>query len=230
MKTNIVLKSTDRELFGITIKQQTKDNFLSVTDLQKAYDKGKYQNGWSGQSISQLMQTDSFVNKCYGVLFELGFVKVDRLTFIEMVKKEKITNVLKELDVYKTTGRGENKSVYANPYIWMTIALELNYMLYAKVIIWLTDSLIFDRIEAGTEYKPMNASIKSILEKPDYAKYAIAINNKVFGFHQTGIRNVAGSKELRKISDIEKFLINSIELGFIKDDETIMRAINSYSR
>lgn len=36
MKTNIVLKSTDRNLFGVTVRQETKTQFLSVTDLQEA--------------------------------------------------------------------------------------------------------------------------------------------------------------------------------------------------
>lgn len=225
MKTNVTLQSEDRKLFGITIRQQTKDEMLSITDLQKAYDRGKFEYGWSGQSVSQIMQNDSFVNKCHSVLYELGIIKVGISTFIEQVNNEKITNVLKSLGVYKTSGKGENKAVYANPYIWMTVALELNYKLYGKVIIWLTDSLIFDRIDAGMEYKPMNTAIKSIIETPDYSKYAVAINNKVFGFHQTGMRNIASSKELRKIADIEKFVINSIELGFIKEESGLMKAI-----
>ena len=39
MKTDVILSSTDRELFGITIRQNTKEQFLSVTDLQNAYEK-----------------------------------------------------------------------------------------------------------------------------------------------------------------------------------------------
>ena len=33
MKTNVVLKSVDRNLFGVTIHQNTKDYSLSITDL-----------------------------------------------------------------------------------------------------------------------------------------------------------------------------------------------------
>ena len=62
MKSNIVLSSTDRELLGITIRQNTKGEFLSVTDLQKAYERGKWQYGWSGQTVNQLMLTDELAN------------------------------------------------------------------------------------------------------------------------------------------------------------------------
>lgn len=228
MKTPVTLKSSDRQLFGITVRQNTKEHFLSVTDLQACYDKGRWMHGWTGQTIAQVMQTEGFAKKCFGVLAELNLIKCDFSTFMNMVENEGISKVLKGLGVYKTTGRGENKSVMANPYIWMTIALELNYILYGKVIVWLTDSLIFDRIEAGAEYAPMNTAIKSVVKNPDYAKYAKAINTKVFGHHQTGMRNIASSKELRKIADIEKFIINAVELGWLKSEEMIMKAINNY--
>lgn len=228
MKTNITLQSTDRELFGVIIKQQTKGNFFSLTDLQKAYDKARWQYGWSEQHIPSLLGSRKTQERIYHLLNERGLIKVEISTFIEMVEKESLTRVLKELGVWKTTGRGENKGVMTDPLIWVLIAMEMNPLLYAKVVMWITDSLIFDRIDAGAEYAPMNRSIKTVIGNPDYSKYATAINNKVFGYHQTGMRNIASSKELRKIADIEKFIINSIEAGFIKDEATILKAIYNY--
>jgi hypothetical protein len=116
----------------------------------------------------------------------------------------------------------------ADPYIWILLAMELNPMIYAKVIIWLTDSLIFDRLDAGTEYKPMNKAIASIVKEPDYPKIARTINEKVFGTHQAGIRNLASSKELRKIADIEKFVINAISMGLVRREVDIFNVINNY--
>lgn len=229
MKSNVVLKSSDREVFGITIRQNTQGAFLSVTDLQKAYDRGRWVEGWAGQDINQVVRTDGFMKKCYGVLKELKLINVEFSTYTEMVENEGILKVLKGLGVYKTTGRGENRTVMANPYIWMTIALELNYILYGKVLVWITDSLIFDRIEAGTEYMPMNSAIKNLIPNPNYPTYAKAINEKVFGTHQTGMRNLASSKELKKISDIEKFIKNAIESGWLKTESDIIQAIKSYN-
>lgn len=229
MKNNIILRSSDRELFGVTIRQNTKEEFLSVTDLQKAFEKGKWMYGWTGQRINDLMLTDELAKKCYGVLLECGFVKSDMSDFMEMVKKEGLVNVLKGLGVYKTTGRGENKQVMAHPYIWMSIAIELNYILYGKVVVWLADTLIFDRVEAGNEFKPMNAAIKSIMPNPDYKKYAIAINERVFGKHVTGMRNMASAKELRSITKIEQFISQAINFGMIKDEEQIIPLIKTFS-
>ena len=229
MKTNVVLQSADRELFGITIRQNTKEQFLSVTDLQRAYEKARWQYGWSQQNISMLLNYEKTQERIYYLLLERDLIKISLLSFMEMVKIEGMTKVLKGLSLYKTTGRASDKSVMCDPYIWVLLAMELNPMLYAKVIMWITDTLIFDRVEAGTEYKPMNVAIKRVVGIPDYAKYARLINTRVFGIHQTGMRNLASAKELRKIADIEKFIINAVNQGWIKSDEQIENAIKNYN-
>jgi hypothetical protein len=229
MKTNVVLSSTDRELFGVTIRQNTKEKYLSLTDLQRAYEKARWVHGWNDKRINDILSSKDTRERIFYLLLERGLIKTEFSVFIEMVEKEGLTKVLKGLELYKTTGRGSDKTVMCDPYVWILIAMELNPMLYAKVIIWLTDSLIFDRIEAGTEYRPMNSCIKKIVgESTDYSKYAKLINTNVFGQHQTGMRNLASAKELKKIADIEKFVINAIEQGWLKNDTDITNAINNY--
>ena len=218
MKSNVVLSSSDRELFGVTIRQNTKEQFLSVTDLQNSYEKARWMHGWSDRKVADVVQTKETKERIYYLLENQGLIKTNISGFMEMVEKEGIVNVLKGLGVWKTTGRGANKTVMADPYIWVLLAMELNPMIYAKVVIWLTDSLVFDRVEAGSEYLPMNSAIKTIIENPDYAKFARMINTKVFGKHLTGMRNLASAKELRKIADIEKMVTQAIEMGWIKNE------------
>lgn len=228
MKTQVVLQSSDRNLFGITIRQNTKDSMLSITDLQKAYDKARWMYGWNDKRISDILSTLDAKQRIYYILKELCLVTADIFVFMEMVDKEGITKTLKTLGVYKTTGRGENKQVVANPYIWVLIAMELNPMLYAKVVIWITDTLVFDRLEAGSEYLPMNTAIKSIVKEPNFPRYAILINEKVFGFHKSGMRNLASARELRRITELEELIINLIELGFVKSEDDIIKAIQNH--
>ena len=229
MKSNIILSSTDRQLFGITIKQNTKGQFLSVTDLQKAYERARWQYGWSEKRVNDMLSWTATKERIFYLLYEQGIIKTSLNVFMGMVEKEGITKVLKGLGVYKTTGRGADKAVMADPYIWMLLAMELNPMIYAKVVVWLTDSLIFDRVEAGSEYLPMNTSIKSVIQAPNYSTYAIAINERVFGTHKTGMRNLVSAKELRKIADIEKFIINAIEQKWIQTETQIVSAIENYN-
>lgn len=228
MKSKVLLSSSDRELFGVTISQETKTQMLSVTDLQNAYERARWQYGWGEREVKNIMQTNDFKERVFYLLENQGFIKVGIVTFMEMVEKEGIAKVLKGLGVYKTTGARNTKKVMANPYIWILLAMELNPMIYAKVVIWLTDSLIFDRMEAGSEFLPMNSAIKTLIANPDYPKYAKAINIKAFGQHQAGMRNLASAKELRKIADIEKFVTQSIKMGFLRNESQILQAIETY--
>lgn len=45
--TNIIMKSKDRILFDVVIRQDTKDSFLSLSDLNDAYIRAREINGWS---------------------------------------------------------------------------------------------------------------------------------------------------------------------------------------
>jgi hypothetical protein len=226
MKQNVILSSTDRELFGITIRQNTKESFLSVSDLQKAYEKARWIYGWSDKRVNDILSSLDTKERVYFLLKERDLIKAEISVFMDMIEKEGLTKVLKGLGLYKTTGRGSNKSVMADPYIWVLLAMELNPMLYAKVIVWLTDSLIFDRIEAGSEYLPMNAKIKDITNNPDYPKYARLINTKVFGEHKTGMRNLASAKELRKIAEIEKTIITAIDNKWINNEAQLVNFLS----
>jgi hypothetical protein len=228
MKTNQVMKSSDRVVFGITVRQETKNGFMSVTDLQQAYEKARWMHGWSERHINTILQVENTRLKVYHLLHERGLIKVGIPTFTELVDNQGIVNYLKNLGVWKTTGRGSNRNVVCDPYIWTLLAMELNPMLYAKVIIWLTDSLIFDRMDAGDKFKPMNGAISRLLAKPDYPTYAREINLRVFGEHITGMRNLASAKELRLISEIENTVTKAIEHEWVKTEEEILKLIRTY--
>ena len=55
MKTNVVMISKDRDLFGVTIKQDTKTSFMSLTDLQEAYTRKRIQEGWNDKRIENIL-------------------------------------------------------------------------------------------------------------------------------------------------------------------------------
>lgn len=228
MKSNIILRSTDRNLFGVTIRQNTKEQFLSITDLQKAFEKARWQYGWNDRRVNDILSSQDVKMRIYYLLKERDIIKAEIPVFMEMIENEGITKVLKGLSLWMTTGRGENKQVMADPYLWMLLALELNPMIYAKVVVWLADTLIFDRLEAGSEWKPMNSAIASIVSNPNYPMYAMEINKKVFGQHISGMRNLASAKELRKIADIEKIIIKAIENKWIVNEPQLIQFIQKY--
>ena len=228
MKTNVTMKSQDREVFGITVRQETKNGFMSVTDLQQAYEKARWMHGWSDRNIHTVLQASGTQEKVYHLLKERNLINLGFPNFTELVESKGLITVMKGLGVWKTTGRGTNRNVVCDPYIWTLLAMELNPMLYAKVIIWLTDSLIFDRMDAGDKFKPMNAAICKLLSKPDYPTYAREINMRVFGEHITGMRNLASAKELRLISEVENTVTKAIQHGWVKTEDDILKLIRTY--
>ena len=114
--------------------------------------------------------------------------------------------------------------------------MELNPMIYAKVVIWLTDSLIFDRIEAGKETKPLNKALCKVcggrdnVPKNAYSNMYNVLNTRIYGAPLKEMRNLASSSQLKMITDIEKFVASAVEMGWLKTEEDILNAIKTYTK
>lgn len=229
MLTNVIMKSEkDRELFGVVIRQNTKDSMLSLTDLQEAFTRARIMNGWKSKGeIQHIINGQENAERIYYVLLEQKLINCDYSQFMEMVHEKGMVKVLKELSVYRTTGRGENKQSVCNPYIWVLVAMELNPQLYAKVVTWLTDKLILNRIEAGNFYKSLSSALYKI-PQPNYPEIAKALNTKVFGKHETSIRNKGSQKQLSELTRIEDNIAYCINKGFFKTNEDVLNAINEF--
>lgn len=213
MKTNVTLASSDRELFGYTIRQQTKDGMLNLSDLIEAYTIARVKNGWANKDIYRIMENDR--DTLFYLLEKQGIIKTHIRGFIEEIDNKGFAKYMKELGVYKTSGARETKTVWVNPYIWVMVAMELNPIIKAEVIGWLTDSLIINRIEAGNFYKELSRAVTN-LPNVDYIEMAKALNYCVFNKHETGIRNQANKEELKELKSLEEKMAFAIDMGYIK--------------
>lgn len=231
MKTNVVMQSEkSRELFGVIIRQNTKDSMLSLSDLQEAYTHARVLNGWCEKRIDHILIRAENIERIYYILFEQKIINVRFHTFMEMVDEKGIIKVLKEFGVYKTTGARATKTIYCNPYIWVLVAMELNPMLYAKVITWLTDKLIINRIEACDLNNNLRQAVCAKIDNPDYAGINRTLNVKIFGYHQTGMRNLASEADLQRLNKLQENIAFCIERGFLKSNEDIIREISKDNR
>ena len=224
MKTSVVMHSSDRKLFGITIRQQSKTGHLNLTDLQGAYAVARLQHQWSERNLTEVLNAKANAERIYYLLSERGLVKLDFSSFMEEAGKQGIVKLLKGLAAYRTSGRAANKTTWCDPYIWVLVAMEMNPMLYAKTVTWLTDSLLLNRIEAGNMYRGLSAAIAGFA-KPDYAATARALNLLVFGKHEAGIRQMAASAQLKELASLEENMAFSISMGFINSQEELLQAL-----
>lgn len=222
MKTNVTLESKDRILFDITIKTQTKTGFLNLSDLQEAYTVARVRNGWANRGeVQHILSQKENSERIYYILKEQGFINCDFPQFIEDCDKQGVIKTLKKIGVYKTTGARKTKTTWCNPYIWTLAAMELSPEIYGRVVTWLTDKLILNRIEAGSFYIELSKAITKFI-KPDYQQIAKALNIIVFGRHETGIRNTGTQVQLKELTDLEAKLAWAINMGYITSQEQLL--------
>ena len=226
MKTNQVMKSKERILFGIPIRQQTANGHLCLTDLQTSYDKAKEEFGWVDKRVDHFFNkgTDANYERVYELLLETNFIKVPFRTFMEVIGKEGFMKFLKRTGLYQTKGRGDKRATYCNPYIWMAVALWINPKIYAKTIIWLTDGLLELRHEVGDHYPEMCSAINqrhlNYSGKPAppevFKREARRLNELVFGSEKSKQRNEATKEELELMNRLQLMNANLIESGIGK--------------
>ncbi len=221
------MNSEDRKIFGITIRQETKTGFLNLSDLQEAYLHARVKNGWSDKRIDHILTYNDNIYRIYYILFEQQIINVSLDTFIENVENVGFLKYLKKLEVYKTTGARQNKTTWCNSYIWVLVAMELSPAIYGKVVVWLADKLITNRIEAGNFYKDLSRAI-SKFENADYIKMAKALNYKIFGRHETGIRNLATKEQLEKMFELERYIAKAIDMGHLKTFDDCIVEVEKY--
>lgn len=227
MKSNVIMFSPDRELFGVKIRQQSQTGHMNLSDLQAAYEVARAQYGWVDKRLDHILGRQENAERLFYLLEGQGLVKVPFRTFMEEVKNQGVITVLKTASAYTTKGRGDNKTTWCNPYVWTLAAMEMNPMLYAKTVVWLTDSLLVNRMEAGTMYKGLSSALRGLgYAKPDqYAVIGRALNFVVFGRHEAGLRQLATSEQLKELAGLEEKTAWAIEMGMIKSGPQLLDSL-----
>ena len=73
---NIMMKSKDRILFDVVIRQDTKDSFLSLSDLNEAYIRAREINGWADRDINNILMSNFVIERIYYVIREQLLQKI----------------------------------------------------------------------------------------------------------------------------------------------------------
>jgi len=230
MNKKNTLVSQSREIAGIQIRHDIQSGQLNLSDLDKADQKCRKAYGWAKRGkIQDIISQKENSERIYYLLKETGKINSEKSEFMEKVSAVGMIKFLKELKVYKTTGARQNKTVWCDPYIFVLIAMELNPMLYSKAVVWLSDKLIFNRIEAASMFKDLTNAVSRF---PDthYGNLSKALNYVVFGRHVNGIRNTGTEEQLNELQRIEANMAFSIDAGFIKSFPELMEHIRGLWR
>ena len=144
----------ERKLFNMTIKQKSKSEFLSATDLVRA--------GNSWRSINGL---DVFnINEYFRRVSTVEFIKELEAKYGEI----------------KTTRRGKSGDTWVHPYLFIDIALAISPTLKIEVYDWIFDNLLKYRNDSGDSYKNMCGFLYAhTTNKQYFAREVISIADKV---------------------------------------------------
>lgn len=225
MKSNVLLKSSSRELFGENISVMSKDGFVCITDVMEVLSKKRKEDGLEPKRLDHLFSNKGFQEKMSALIKELNVNNI--CTVGNPTVQNGVLEINKLIDLKKygmayRKGKGAGQKWFVNPYFFVVVALEMDPQIYAKVILWLTDGFIDNRNMAGDAYVDMSRSVYSIVNDkdnfPEYIKsVAKAVNYIVFGRHEEGIRNYADKNQLMEIIKIENTISGVINGGFIRD-------------
>lgn len=219
--------SKDKVLYGVVIRQDIKTSFMSLTGLQEAYTRKRVEMGWNDKRIENILSNKESAERIFYILKKQKYLKHENLNeFMDMVESESLIKVMKWYKAYKTTGRGENRNVMCDPYIWVLVAIELNPMLYAEVTGWLNDKLILDRIGIGDKYNTLSRAV-SIFDDVDYAEMADKLNWIVFNKHGYVLDGRATQEQLKELETLQSNLAFCIEMGTISSFSNLMNMMRS---
>jgi hypothetical protein len=218
-------KATERGelvVFDTTVRQEPDTKFLSLTDLGKATDKVKDIYGRSNRDINQILSNKVnqerifYMLKNQGIITNWGFID-----FMKKVEDDGVINVLKKLKVYKTNGKGKDRIVNCNAYIWVLVAMEMNPKLYAMVITRLGDKVLNNKIKISEIDKGLKQSMQK-LHNANYAEIEKGINYIIYNKHKTGIRNNSTIEQLKELEELEKNIALSIDMGYVNSYEQLL--------
>lgn len=125
-----------RELLGGTVRQKSKSEFLSASDLSKIGNEWRIKSGKPLFSIHEYFRNKS------------------NIEFME-----ELSNRFGEI---KISNRGRNGEVWVHPYLFIDMALAISPTLKVSAYSWIHDHLLSYRNDSGDSYKKMCGGLYAI--------------------------------------------------------------------
>jgi hypothetical protein len=127
------------ELFGVDVSTDSDTGFLSLTDLQRAYDNQKSKHNWSSKRTNYIFTNESFIKSLYHILLSKNMLEYDINTFYKLSNELGALKLTKSFDIYYTKGARKTKRVYCVDWLWRIIYHwifnEISFMSTPKFIL-----------------------------------------------------------------------------------------------
>lgn len=201
LKTNVVMI---RKMGTFEVTQRTKDGMFNANNILKQ---------WNFSNNSKKKLKDYFKNK-------------STKDFIKTMQSDDEFMIGGIVPMIKSkANKGDNAGTWMHPYLFIDYCMWLNPKFKLSVIKFVYDELIKNRHSAGDNYKMLSsAGVK--LKGYNFKEVATALNWIVFNKNAKDLRQSATQEELQEISEIESKLAYSIDMGYIKDYEHLLKEMS----
>ncbi len=129
MKTNQIMESVDRELFGRVVRQRTKDGFMRLWDIEAVGKLYRLENGLPELSLKDYVNSQNV--------------------------KEFLAELEKEIGTSPYIKSTKSNSGWIHPFFAVKMLTHFNPKFEVQVYKWLWDYLIQNRISSGDSYNTM---------------------------------------------------------------------------
>lgn len=205
MKTNQIMI---RPMGEFKVTQRTKDAFFNATELLKQW------NEKSGmkKEVTKFLELQS-TSELVKVIMERENLHTQDSTYVK-----------------SKASRGDNAGTWMHPILFVDFAMWINPKFKYDVIKFVYDEMIKFRNLAGDAYPSMCKAVSSILPdglfKQKVKDLAKSLNIIVYGKHESEMRNKIGDEsKIRELYELELQIAQWIDLGFIKDYNSLKSAL-----
>ena len=177
MNTEVIM---ERELLGGLIRQKSKSEYFSATDLANVGNEWRDKNKLSKFNLSNFLSLKG------------------SLEFIEEIERKYGCKAI-------IRGKGRNSSTWVHPLLFIDIALSISPTLKIEVYEWIFDHLIKYRNQSGDSYKKMCAAIfERTTNQRDFQKFIIETAESIS--NSIGVKdwNKATQEQLQKRDKIHE--------------------------
>jgi SOS response regulatory protein OraA/RecX len=219
MKTNQIMH---RPFLNFTVRQMHKTGFINATDVTEIYNRIRTAEGKAPKRLTQYFENKDTAEFMTELCHELNLQGKSK-------GGDSCFSLLNPSDL-KIIKRGkDNSGTWLHPYLFVDYAMWLNPKFRAKVVIWISDNLLFYRDSGGEAYKEMCHALdmKFGIGKKywEYAKVARRIAYKVFGTEDIDQWNYGSQESQYKRETLQRRVISAVEFGNFRTVDDVINVI-----
>jgi len=174
------------------------------------------------------------VERKYGSFFQTVDSTVCLSDYKNLSGQIDYSKLIKQFSVIKSQrgGKPENRGIWANLYILLDLATYLSPKLKLEMYdIFIKSQILTHRDNGGDAFKKLNTTMKEFFEPNSfsYSKVSLLIREKLEILSTRGYNEKEHNSQIQEYREkIQDYLINLIEMDFVKNYDELVSVVERY--